>query len=271
MRKTTNYLLILSLIWFASLGNKIQAHEFWLAPYKFNLAAEEPLQADLKVGQNFEGEALPFITNSFAISNQTETVSVTPRFASFPALNQPAPFDGLNIISYQSKYSTVTYKSQEQFHSFLHEDGLDWVIDAHLSRQLPASGFTEAYRRFVKSLVYIGNNDSGERDRRVGLLFEIVLQDHPFTPSDEKIAQLFWGEKPATGMQMAVFKKTKQGVSKHLLITDKQGRVKIDTRGGGVYLLNSVHMIEPDATTAEMTGAVWESLWASLTFEVPAS
>ena len=271
MRKKSRYILILSLIWFSSLGNKLQAHEYWLAPYKFNLAAGEALQADLKVGQNFEGESLPFITNSFDISNQTETVSVTPRFASFPALNQAPPFDGLNIISYRSKYLTVNYNSQEKFQSFLREEGLDWVLDKHRSRQLPSAGFTEAYRRFVKSLVNAGSKDFSQRDRRVGLLLELVLQDHPFTQSEEKTVQLFWNGKPFPDVQVTVFQRTEKGVSKQLLRTDNQGLAKIDTKDGGVFLINSVHMIEPDETVVGMTNAVWESLWASMTFEVPAN
>lgn len=271
MRNRHRCLLALSLVCFTSLGNPLLAHEFWLAPQKFNLTQGEPLKADLKVGQNFEGETLPFVSASFSFSNQTESVSVTPRFASIPALSQAPPFEGLNIISYESRHSTLTYETQEKFQSFLREEGIEWVIDAHRSRNLPPAGFTEAYRRFVKSLVNAGETDASERDRPVGLMLELVLKDHPSVQAEEKTAQLLWKGQPFGDAQVTVFQRNEQGVSRHVLRTDEHGRVRVDTRDGGVFLLSSVHMIEPDKLIAMMTNAVWESLWTSITFEVPAS
>jgi uncharacterized GH25 family protein len=47
--------------------------------------------------------------------------------------------------------------------------------------------------------------------------------------------------------------------------TDRSGRVLLALPRGGVWLVKAVHMIPAPAAS----GADWESLWASLTFEAP--
>ena len=48
--------------------------------------------------------------------------------------------------------------------------------------------------------------------------------------------------------------------------TDAEGRVTLELDRPGPWLVTSVHML----AAPKETGADWESLWASLTFEVPA-
>ena len=52
------------------------------------------------------------------------------------------------------------------------------------------------------------------------------------------------------------------------LHTDEEGRVEIPRANGGIFLINAVRMIQPNEETAQQTGAVWESLWASTTYEI---
>jgi len=48
--------------------------------------------------------------------------------------------------------------------------------------------------------------------------------------------------------------------------SDSQGRVTLRLPRGGVWLATAVHLLPaPDR------GAEWESLWASLSFELPAA
>jgi uncharacterized GH25 family protein len=47
--------------------------------------------------------------------------------------------------------------------------------------------------------------------------------------------------------------------------SDEKGRVAFDLPRGGAWLVKAVHMVAAPARS----GADWESLWASLTFEVP--
>jgi len=67
-----------------------------------------------------------------------------------------------------------------------------------------------------------------------------------------------------------VFEKAPDGaVAVSTITTDGDGRALIAVRPGHRYMLDSVVLREPSAEVAEATGAVWESLWANLTFAVP--
>jgi uncharacterized GH25 family protein len=48
--------------------------------------------------------------------------------------------------------------------------------------------------------------------------------------------------------------------------TDEHGRVTFTLPEPGFWLIGAVHMVEAPAET----GADWESIWASLTFDLPA-
>ena len=47
--------------------------------------------------------------------------------------------------------------------------------------------------------------------------------------------------------------------------TDRDGRVQFDLRKGGAWRIAAVHMVAPPADI----DSDWDSLWASLTFELP--
>lgn len=53
-------------------------------------------------------------------------------------------------------------------------------------------------------------------------------------------------------------------------MTDETGLAFIPIIGGDIYMINAVHMIIPSDDDIERTGAVWHSLWASMTFEAGA-
>jgi len=57
-------------------------------------------------------------------------------------------------------------------------------------------------------------------------------------------------------------------VIKTQLKTDAEGRIEIPKAKGGLFLINSVKMIEPSADIVKRSDAVWESIWASLSYEI---
>ena len=270
-QRLIQYLYPVLLLIFHSGGN---AHEFWLEPLDFTLQEQQTLQAHLKVGENFKGETLPYLNvdiNNFTISRGQQTQVVNSRFGSIRAVNQDPVGTGLNIISYTSNYSKVIYPSTELFTDFLDKSGLNWVLEEHKKRGLPASGFTEVYRRFCKSLVMVGENTG--RDRPLGLEFEWLLESKPYPlyqQYEQPIqARLLWRQKPFSNAKAAVFTRKDSHVTQLTLITDSEGRIAIPRNNGGVFLVSAVHMIKPSEQTATETGAVWESVWASIIFEVP--
>ena len=73
---------------------------------------------------------------------------------------------------------------------------------------------------------------------------------------------------PRAAAQVELFEKTEDGkVQITFHRTDETGHVRVPVQRGRRYLADAVVMRPLDAATSD--GAVWESLWASLTFAVP--
>lgn len=246
------------------------AHEFWIEPTNFEVAKGENIRAHIKVGQMMDGETYSFFPNNFErfeITAGGKTQPVANRFAQSPAVDQPTSESGLNILTYQSKASVLTYTERGKFESFLKNEGIEWVLQEHKRRELPEVGFVELFKRFGKSLIKVG--DGAGQDQVMGMPIEWVVETNPYTDKGSAItARLLYEGKPFADSFVVVFNQRNGEVTKAGYRTDQNGRVSIPKAAGGVFLVNAVQMIQPDAAQAMGSGAVWMSLWASTTYEI---
>lgn len=248
-----------------------RAHEFWLMPQDFTPQADAVLRVDIKVGEDFKGNTYgysPRQFSSFTIWADDAQAEVTGRIGDFPAVNQPAAGTGLNIITHFSTSSLITWDEREKFDAFLNTHGLEWVTAAHEARDLPETGFSEAFTRFAKTLVAVGTAEG--QDRHTGMVYELVANANPYTDdiSGGLPVQLVYLEQPAAGVQIDIFHLPPSGeLSRTHVVTDEAGRALIPPTGPGAVMLNAVKMIEPFAQDAGEVDYAWHSLWASLTYE----
>lgn len=245
------------------------AHEFWLEPLSFKVEQGGNLQAHIKVGEGLDGDTYAFFPNNFERFDLTindSTSSLKNRFAQKPAVDQVTTTNGLHVLTYQSKPSTLRYKKREIFEKFLKAEGIEWVLQAHEDRKLPLLDFTELYKRYAKSLIKVG--DGKGSDRLMGLLFEWVVLDNPYVDSSKRVVtlQLHFEGRPFPNSTVNVFVRRANEVKQIKLKTGAEGKVEVPVADGGIFLVNAVHMIEPDAASTD--GAEWMSLWASTTFLV---
>ena len=247
----------------------LSAHEMWLEPLDYTRTTNQRILAHEKVGQDFKGNEYSYLSSSyvsleFTVNNQTKAVEA--RLGDIPAVSVLPQQQGLAILSAETTSSSLVYEKMGAFESFVKSKGLDWVLKAHKKRGLPKNNFSEVYRRYAKSLVKVGHGKGN--DKALGLDFEWVMETNPYTSSskDKINAQLLWKGKVFPNAHVSVFNRKGQSLVKTDLLTDKDGRVVIPRAHGGSFLINAVQMIEPSKELVEQTGAVWESLWASMTY-----
>ena len=252
-------------------ASEAEAHEFWISPHSYETAAR--IIADFRVGQNFLGEPfplLPFALEKFEVSSGGRGVPVNGRPGDLPALDMEAPDEGLAVITAVTLGTIVEYTDMEMFAAFLDSKGLSEVLDQHRARGLPEFGFTETYRRFAKSLVAVG--DGAGQDSELGLETEIVAGANPYTDdmTDGLPVQVLYQGAPRADAQLDIFAREPAGeVTLTSVRSDGDGRYTVPVRAGVEYLLDAVTM-RPALETQEEGAPVWQSLWASLTFRVPA-
>lgn len=264
----------ISVLLIFSLTTLTQAHEMWIQPVNYSVEVGDNILADEIVGQGFKGNKYAYIDRSFEKLNITvgdKIQAVKSRLGDLPAIQELTMDEGLHIITAETPYSLLNYETFDKFANFLNEDGLQWVFEEHKKRGLPDKGFKEVYRRNPKTLVKVGRGKG--QDRALGMPLEWVVETNPYTSSGIIKAQLLWQGNAAANMHVNIFNKPKfdsldSALIKTSLITDEQGRIEIPRADGGLFLINSVKMIKPDVKIVQSTGAVWESIWASLTYEI---
>ena len=248
------------------------AHEFWISPERFVYPADTQMQANLKVGQEFAGPSYTYNPRNFTrfeVISGSERAEVVGRLGDMPALSMPPLAEGLNIVVHETDDSQLSYTKWEKFTKFVDHKAFPNTLDDHVARGLSKDEkFIESYRRFAKSLIAIGHG-RGE-DQNVGLRTEIVVLDNPYHLDGSEIAvQVFLEGQPKANTQIELFEKAPDGsVEITLYQTGADGTAQLPVKRGYSYLVDNVSMLALDNDDAS-EGPVWESLWASMTFQIP--
>jgi uncharacterized GH25 family protein len=263
------FALVLSL-----LASPAVAHEFWIEPLAYQVEADGRLEAHLVNGQDFAGVKIPYLPRGFAnfitFTEINTAARVRGRLGDMPALQQNPLGEGLNVVVYQANPSTIKYAEWAKFQAFIEHKDFGDILSIHQARGLPEEGFTEIYARFSKSLIGVGNGVGS--DTRVGLTTEIVALTNPYTDdlADGVKVQLFYLNEPRAEVQIEVFEKGPDDtVEVSFYRTDAEGIATFPVNAGHSYMLDAVVLREPSDNVAAETGAVWETLWANMTFAVP--
>ncbi|WP_238363869.1 DUF4198 domain-containing protein [Mesobacterium pallidum] len=247
------------------------AHEFWIDPLAYEVAPGNPVAADLRVGEDFDGPSYSYVPRNFTRFELVLDGVVTPvegRLGDRPALSMDAPGEGLLVVVHQTAGQDLTYSGWDKFESFVTHKDFAWALDRHLERGFTKEKVREHYIRYGKSLIAVG--DGAGQDARQGLETEIVALDNPYTDdvSAGMRVQVFYDGALRGDVQVELFDRAPSGeVTSGTYRTDPDGVALLPVAAGHEYLADSVVMREVDGPA---DGPAWESLWASLTFAVPA-
>ncbi|WP_298259199.1 DUF4198 domain-containing protein [uncultured Litoreibacter sp.] len=248
-----------------------QAHEFWISPEAYVTPKGGEVQAHLRIGQEFDGAAYVYNPNRFErfeLIAGSLRLPVAGRLGDTPALNMPAPANGLITIVHETDDSQLSYQGMEKFAKFAKHKDFEWAIQSHIDRGLPTDRFTEQYRRFAKSLIAVG--DGAGSDTEAGLKTEIVALTNPYTNTEDQFSvKVLMDGKPRADAQIELFEKGSDGeVAITLHRTNANGIGTFPIKRGHEYLVDAVELL-PLNLGDPATTPVWFSLWASLTFHVP--
>jgi hypothetical protein len=248
----------------------LSAHDFWIEPSTFRPAVGTTVSVGLRVGVNFHGDPVPrnpaMIVMFDCVSASGER-PVVGRSGDEPAGRVRIDAPGLALIGYRSRNTPLSLEASK-FEEYLREEGLENIIAVRAKRGDSAKPSRELFSRSAKALLSTPGGPATGYDRSLGLQLELIPEKDPYAlaPGAELPVRLVYAGKPLSGVLVAALPR-EAPESKVEGRTDRQGRVRLRLASGGVWLVKAVHMV----AAANPAEAEWESLWASLTFEIPAA
>ncbi len=252
----------------------VQAHEFWIEPLDYLIAPQATLEGNLVNGQEFEGARVAYFPDriaAFQYFSNGVSAAVEGRIGQSPALEMPPLGDGLHVVGYVAQPATLNYAEWEKFQRFIDHKDLGDIRPLHDARGLPEADFFEVYSRYSKTLIGVGA--AAGADFRTGMETELVALANPYTDdvSAGMPVRLFYQNTVRANEQVELFEKAADGtVTITLHRTNTDGVAMLPVRAGYSYMADAVVLREPSDGLAEASGAVWETLWANLTWAVPA-
>jgi len=243
------------------------AHDVWIEPTTFSPEPGQIVGVRLRVGVDLVGDPLPrdpALVNQFVVVDAAGRKPVIGRPGADPAGFLRVAMPGLLVIGYRSNPSAIELDA-EKFNQYLKEEGLDAAAALRARRNETGASARELFSRCAKSLVLSGSPSEAQGDRLLGFTLELVAERNPYAirAGQDLPVRLTYQNRPLAGALVVAMNRLYP--SERLAArTDNDGRVRFRLRPGGMWLVKAVHMVQAPAGT----NAEWESLWASLTFEL---
>ncbi len=260
-------------VWVGLICTVANAHDFWIEPATFQPKENDLVRVALKVGEHFKGEPVgrtPERIAKFVAMNANESTDVIGSEGHDPAGMFRAKKPGVYVIGYRSTESYIELKA-EDFEAYLKEEGIDEVSKLRKERGESDKPGREGYSRAVKSLVNVGPAASSGFDQSLDFPLELFPESNPYTlkVGSELGVRLTFNKKPLANALIVAMPKDKPDEEQSLR-SDSQGHVSFKMERPGMWMIKTVHMF-PDPPRNRDEGAKdpdWQSLWASLTFEI---
>jgi uncharacterized GH25 family protein len=238
------------------------AHDFWIEPSTFNPAPGQTVAVGLRVGQDFIGDAVPRFSNaiaSFSIRQAGHTETIEGADGINPAGFLRADGTATAVISYASTGADIELPAGP-FEDYLRLYGLDAIIAERAHRGEQAKPGCERFYRYAKALL------SGHEPSVIeplGLAYEIIADEDPTRRRAPFRGHVLYNGTPLAGALVVALLQGQPSV--HLAArSDAQGGFSFALPRTGTWLIKSVHMVRASFFSSED----WDSLWASLTFEI---
>jgi hypothetical protein len=250
-------------------GAEACAHDFWIEPQNFRPAPGAQVPLRLYVGQDFKGDSviyLPGRIERYAVVGPDGERTIEGVPGDDPAGTLRPARAGLHIVVYRGASESVSFDTSDEFERYLDKEGLERVRRlSDYGKRTSRRPIRELYSRCAKSL--LGAGDAHGADRALGLRLELVAEKNPYACDHGNVipVRLLYEGKPLAGALIVAFNKAAPA-DKLRLRSDADGRVQLRLSRTGVWLVTAVHLLP----AARFAPAEWESLWASLSFELPA-
>ena len=245
------------------------AHEFWLQPRKYTYKLGEEVNIDFMVGESFTGEWWDLNRHQVEKVNLYRVGGVKDLIKEVKStkgnnLSVKADQEGTYLLAMQSNAAYIEMKAIA-FNDYLKEDGLDNILSERKKLNQLDKPSKEFYTRYAKLLVQVGERKDDTFKNMIGLRYEIVPNQNPYTlkSGDYLQCKVFFEGKPAPHALVKVWSKIRDTTFLQNIYTENDGTIRFPISTSGEWMVSSVRMIK-----SEKEGADYHSLWTSLVFGI---
>jgi uncharacterized GH25 family protein len=243
----------------------LSAHDFWIEPSAYRAAAGSPIDIALRVGEGYRGDDVArdeTRIRRFLVAGPAGEQAIPGENGVSPAGRVTLQTEGLVVLGYHNRPSAITLEA-DKFEAYLGEEGLERISALRAARGEKSKPGREIYSRCAKALVVFGRRSTGGHDRRLGLPLELVPEANPYLANGGRLrVRVLFHDRPLEGALVVAL--AREAPDRTLSArSDAEGRVVLDLAGDRTWLVKTVHMVPAPAGS----GADWESLWGSLTFQ----
>jgi uncharacterized GH25 family protein len=247
------------------------AHDYWLEPESFFVAASDTVAVRMHVGEALKSEAeRPFQkkpTLKFQLFSAKETLDLLPfgKEDKTPVVTLTPKAAGTYLIAMERDAQFIKLDAKK-FNDYLAEEGLDAVLEQRRKAGEDKAEGRERYRRYLKSIIQAGDKPDDTYKKVLGQKLEIVPQSNPaaLKAGDSLVVQVLFDGKPLAGARLSAHVRSDGKVETQKVVTSKEGTATVKIDRAGTWLLRLVHM----RRAADDKEADWESFWASCSFGV---
>ena len=241
------------LIWAAALAmvaTPVLAHDFWIQPARFTLAAPGPVPVLLYVGHGAARERWGVSADRVALFRTVGPDGMVDRMSNLtldgPRFDAVVPFarPGGYVLAFQSKpaASDLPYL---RFNQYLAEEGLTPIQANRKRTNSERSNGKELYSRRAKSIVQVGAIDAASIarvTRPVGLSLEIVPERHPgaLKPGELLPVRVYYNRKPLAGALVKLTNLNDDDKPLKTMRTNAAGRAAFAVPRSGAWQFNVV-------------------------------
>lgn len=242
------------------------AHDFWLEPASHRVAVNAPLSVQALIGHGADRVAFarnPKHIRRFEVHGPKGKQAVGGLAGGTAGVLRIA-LPGRYVLAYESTPSLAEL-DRAAFLAYLEEEGLRKTLAAERASRSPRPRVRELFTRCAKALVSVGKGGGGDPTKAVGMPLELVPGSDPqaLRPGASLTVRLMRDGKPLAGTRVTAYRRSAPTKQVHVE-SDKDGRATFTLKDGRDWLLKAV-VIDP---APRRSGAQWQSLWATLTFEL---
>jgi len=250
------------------------AHDFWLAPSTYQLAAPAEVPVSVMIGHPKDRLTWPVDPNRIVALRTVGPNGMSDQQSGVLAYDQdktlPIGLDtlGLHILTIETT-NAFSELPASQFEDYLAEEGLTLIQLDRIQHGAEDKSGTELYSRRGKALLQVGPvlpTDIIRLRRPVGLTLEIIALDHPqlWVEGEMLNAKVMFRGQPLGGVTVGLVNTGPETDTMTHMKTDKDGTVSFAYPGSGTWMLHAVWGDRQRVSDR----ADYNTIFSSLSFEV---